>query len=343
MIYPGNKSTWMTRDEEIFGALNFEVKSSSFPIYPKYVLPLSFFKQFFQFLFNQRKFSYIVCQGGGYHSFLPAILNRIFKGKVIVIAVGTDCVNYPSIDYGNFRKNLYRYFTSKSFLHATIICPVHQSLIQYENTFYPVDPSYQGLKTFIPKLEENKLKVINYGFDMTKWPYMGKDRLPHSYLTVVGEINERTTPLKGIDLLIDYFKSNPESTLTIVGRMNCNLDFPDNIKLIPFVKQDELKEIYNEHQYYFQLSISEGLPNTLCEAMLCGCIPIGSSNSSIPEIIGREENVLLKKDVEALKALIQKLPEYNEEDALYFRQRILTNYPIKKRLEDFKNLFATHQ
>ncbi|MCK7531124.1 MAG: hypothetical protein MZV63_08825 [Marinilabiliales bacterium] len=34
------------------------------------------------------------------------------------------------------------------------------------------------------------------------------------------------------------------------------------------------------------MSVSEGFPNALCEAMLCHCIPVGSSVGAIPDIIG---------------------------------------------------------
>jgi glycosyltransferase involved in cell wall biosynthesis len=66
-----------------------------------------------------------------------------------------------------------------------------------------------------------------------------------------------------------------------------------------------LVQLYNTHEFYLQLSSSEGFPNALGEAMASGCVPIGSSVGAIPEIIGDTGLLLKRKELGALQQLIQ--------------------------------------
>ena len=48
-------------------------------------------------------------------------------------------------------------------------------------------------------------------------------------------------------------------------------------------------------EYYLQLSMAE-VSNSLCEAMICECIPIGDKRFSIPEIIGKHGLYIDRRD-----------------------------------------------
>ena len=67
---------------------------------------------------------------------------------------------------------------------------------------------------------------------------------------------------------------------------------------------DELLNYFQRAKVFCQFSFSEGLPNTLCEAMLCECIPVGSNVNGIPKAIGDYGYILQLKDVNKAKELV---------------------------------------
>ena len=103
--------------------------------------------------------------------------------------------------------------------------------------------------------------------------------------------------LKGGDLIIELAKHLPEIKFQIVGiDGNDNLhSAPDNVAFSGRLNHIELRKAYREAQFHFQLSLFEGFGLSLCEAMLCECIPIGSSVNMIPQIIGDTGFILNQK------------------------------------------------
>lgn len=67
----------------------------------------------------------------------------------------------------------------------------------------------------------------------------------------------------------------------------------DNIRLLPYVSQPELWNLYRLSQVYMSLSSHDGTPNTLLEAMSFGCLPVCGDIESIREWITNKQNGLL--------------------------------------------------
>ena len=331
MMYVGF-STFVKRDIAILEK-KYHVATYHFNTSKKWLLPFAFLKQFFFLLFKMKHYKKVIIQSSGYVSFLPVIFNKIFKIPVIIIAIGTDCAKLPEINYGAHSKPILAWFTRFSFRNANLILPVHKSLIQSNYTYIDVAQKKQGIRAFDPKIKTPIIELVN-GYDTKKWQLLNLKRKENSFLTVTFALDKVGYYRKGIDLIVFLANSFPTYQFTIVGQVNLQEACPTNLRLIKNVPQKELLSIYNEHQYYLQLSMFEGFPNALCEAMLCGCIPIGSNVAGIPDIIGKQGYLLKKKDKKALAALINGLKETPIQPE-NVRQQIVQNFSIERRIQEF--------
>jgi len=296
-------------------------------------LPFYFFIQFFQLLWFLPKTSQYLCFFGGYHSVLPVWFGKIFKIRCIIQAGGMDCINMPEIGYGNFRKKWLRKATTYSFKNCSLILPVADALIKQNYTYDSRISPKQGLLNLIPDLQ-TPVQVIPNGFDTEFWRDIGKTKEPLSFISVAtGTSNPSRAIVKGYDLIEELAKNHPEWSFTLIGDSNYKSSLP-NIKVFGKMKAQELVEAYNTHRYYLQLSTSEGFPNSLGEAMACGCIPIGSAVGAIPEIIDSTGLILPQKDLALLQDLLsQFLLENPKEKSILARKRILDFFSYQLRQE----------
>jgi len=177
------------------------------------------------------------------------------------------------------------------------------------------------MKFYVPGLK-TKIVVIPNGIETNKFyrePSIPKD--PKTILTV-GTMNSVYDFLnKGFDLFISLARRNPDLNFILVGIkkpflpwIEKNYPFYDiiNLKVIySFCPHEVLFESYNKAKVFIQASITEGMPNTLCEAMLCECIPVGSNVNGIPDAIGDTGIIIKKRDVTELEAGLRKAIELN--------------------------------
>ncbi len=216
--------------------------------------------------------------------------------------------------------------------YSQIIAVVHKSLYETDYTYVPTKGK-QGLKQ-IYNTDRNKVIELKNGYDSNVYYNKKYSRDIWSFLTVPGRIDRQTYWVKGIDILIELCSCMPLIQLTIVGDvcLDGQISFPGNIRILPKIKSDELAEVYNQHRFYFQLSMAEGFPNALCEAMLCGCVPIGSDVFGIPEIIGDAGFLLREKNIEELIQLIKNLKNFDiNKLSEIAEQRILKHFQLKER------------
>jgi glycosyltransferase involved in cell wall biosynthesis len=205
-------------------------------------------------------------------------------------------------------------------------------LIYSDYSYDPGSPQQQGVKSVIKNFH-TPYTVIQNGYDPDKW-FCDTPKEANSFITVCGALEfPFQYQLKGIDLIVGVAAMLPEATFTILGVPN-GYDIPGksaNVKLIGATANDKLRAVYSTQQFYMQLSMAEGFPNALCEAMLCECIPIGSHIFSMPEIIGDTGFTLAKRDVNQLRDLLVRAISCDKTLGAKARKRIADNYTIKQR------------
>ena len=335
IYFYASRSSFVENDIDILKS-KFDVKEFWFNPKTKNHTPLSYIKQKLYLLANIFSCNAMIVMFGGHHSFLPAFFGKLFGKPCLIICGGTDCVSFPSIGYGNFRGGWLSVVTRWSYKLAAHLAPVHKSLAGYAYTYDDSDFKKQGILSFMPDLK-TPMTVINYGFDPDKWIVRrtpdgeSKNKIPDSFITVAAGLEKPyRAKLKGVDLILEAATHFPEATFTIIG---CPDDYKlpvrsSNIKTHSFVSNAELKDIYNQHEFYLQVSMSEGFPNAICEAMTCGCIPIGSNVGGIPDIIGDAGFILMKRDAGRFRNLLAEAIRCDKKMfSSKARSRIMEKYP----------------
>ncbi len=254
----------------------------------------------------------VVCWFADYHGFLPTLFAKALKKPVIVILGGYDAIRLPSLGYGAYLKRWRRLFQGYVLKNANVLLPVSDSLIWSKNSFatWP-EESVQGIQALFPGLG-TRTETVPTGYVPEDWP-LGPD-LREPIVSTVAILGDHVTlRRKGIDLLIEAARRLPDVKFRIIGiqpefleEMRDIYAPPANVKLIPRTPREELSTLYQQTSVYAQVSRAEGLPNVLCEAMLSGCIPVGSAVFGIPDGVGNAGFIVDRPDPELLASTIDE-------------------------------------
>lgn len=342
LYFHTGSSSFVSKDIDILSKSG-RVKVFSFYSDKKWKTPFLLIKQklfILRYLFSTKLY---VAQFAGYHGFLPGLFARLTGNNFLVVAGGTDCVSFPAIGYGNFNKTLLGLFTKLSFRLATHVSPKHQSLVEYNYQYDRNIPAHQGIKAFVNNYKTPTTVIAN-GYDEKKF-FCASDKKKKSFITVSGGLEfSFQQQLKGIDLILKVAAKFPDCEFTIIG-VPATLQLAitsANVKTIPPTKNSELQKLYSEHQFYLQLSMAEGFPNALCEAMLCECVPIVSDVFSMPAIIESSGFILNERNDEMLKELIQTAISTTDKEldsrGKLARGIISERYPISRREKELTQL-----
>ena len=298
----------------------------------KPLVPFNLIVQFFFLLLNLRKVNTVLISFGGYWSYLPSLLGKLFGKKVAIVVHGTDCVSFPEINYGNLRSPLMRYFIKKSYQWASIILPVSESLVYTENNYFSDKVLKFGYSHHFNNIN-TPYKVIPNGLIISDWEVSNVEKEKNTFVTVM---TYNRAVLKGADLIIDIAKSLTNCTFYIAGTISIQgiEELPENVKCLGKLTPFELRDLYSKTQFYLQLSNFEGFGVAICEAMLCECVPIVSNVNFLPNIVSESGFVLKKRSVKILEILINKaLTSDLEQLGKEARARIIENFSVKNRQE----------
>jgi glycosyltransferase involved in cell wall biosynthesis len=161
------------------------------------------------------------------------------------------------------------------------------------------------------------------------------DKIPKEENRFIAVFSESQYLLKGGDLILALAIHFPDIKFYIAGtdKNSSNISIPTNVNFLGKISAKELRVEYQKSQFHLQLSNFEGFGTSLCEAMLCECIPIGSSVNIIPEIIGNSGFVLYRKDISELSEIVEKalVAKNKKELGQRARESIINRYGFRKR------------
>jgi len=253
-----------------------------------------------------------------YHAYWAVKLSKIFRKKSIVIVGGYEVANIPEMNYGLLLNPKSAEKVKYIFENGNLILTVNDGL------------KMDALNNL--DIDGKNIETLPTGYDHEEFkPYGKKEDI---VLTVsVGDNCERVK-LKGINTFIESAKFLPNTKFLVNGITGEALEkllkiSPSNVNFIPSLSQEDLIPFYQKSKVYCQLSIREGLPNALCEAMLCECIPIGTDIPGIKTAIGNTGFYVPYGDVKiAVESIRNALNCNNGKDA---RKRIIEMFPQNKR------------
>lgn len=273
-----------------------------------------------------------------YHLALPALWSRATGKPFGVVVGGYDANTVPSLRYGaamsQWRAPLVRLVLGG----ASALFPVTPSVLCDENRFAePPTVLRTGLCVTASRTLD-KAQVVPLGVSPEAWP-SGPAERPASVLTVAVLNDERTVRVKGIDLLVAAARLLPDVRFDVVGFGSSFL--PEAKRLLRpspnmafHAAQDRasLATWYAGASVYAQLSrVEAGLPMVLAEAMLCGCIPVGSRVGGIPLTIGEEGEIVDAPDTGEIVEAIRRALRSESEARSRARSQVATRFSLAQR------------
>jgi glycosyltransferase involved in cell wall biosynthesis len=323
----------------------FDVDVDEVHIPKNFAIILIFIKSFFSYLFRIPKYDLIYSWFADYHTFLPVMISKLFGKKSIICVGGYEATYIPEIEMGvftstNFRKKARRFCTTYSHKNCSMILPVDDSLIENVNNYiYSAGPSRlplrDGIRNMIPGIE-TPMKTVRLGYDPDIFKRDEKINRERAVVCAGYIMNKYEFMRKGFDMLFECAKRLPDVKFILAGLNDEYYDFLNaselkNLELYKKVTYEELIKLYSSAKVYAQLSLFEGMPSTICEAMLCNCIPVGSDVNGIPEIVGDTGIIVKKNDIELIVESISNALALPESYGVRARERIIKLFEIGKR------------
>jgi len=248
---------------------------------------------------------------GDVHAFFMIFLARLLGKRSVIIIGGHDAwdLDFPPLKH--------RYL-AWAYRNASLLLVVDDSLKQDLGHNFGISGA--------------NVLTLNTTYDPERWKPSGeKEKIA---LTISG-ITRGNLARKGLETFVRAAAHLPEVEFVLVGGMLHEDAFErlkelssPNVTITGFLPQGEMMSYLRKAKVYCQFSSHEGLPNALCEAMLCECVPVGTRVYGIPTAMGDSGVYVPYGDPEASAEGVRKALAMDGKRA---RERIETNFPLERR------------
>lgn len=269
-----------------------------------------------------------------YHTALITARAAPHRTPVLMPLGGYDAMRIPALGYGVFSSRWRAPLARAALRRATVLLPVSGSLLRSSNPFGNVGE--QGIDLFSP--DHAPAAVLPTGYDSEAWPLGEADRAP-SVLSVATVDSHTTFRRKGLDVLLEVARRMPDVPFEIIGlrlpidEVRSYFAPPNNVTLTAAVPREALSARYGSASVYLQLSRAEGMPNVICEAMLCGAIPVGSTAFGIPDAIGDAGVLVRTADPAVIERAIREAFAMRPGAREAARAHVVRHFPRSRRRE----------
>jgi len=178
----------------------------------------------------------------------------------------------------------------------------------------------------------HNIEVLETRFSPEEWYPEGDKEA--CVLTVAVVPDMARVYVKGIDLLIEAARMSPGIRFECVGvheTIAKRLDPPANLAIHPPRPKGEVLALMQRAKVYCQPSRREGLSNALCEAMLCGCIPVATDVGGSRRAVGETGFVAASVTGSAIADAVAQAMLNERSLGLEARERIKTEFPESRR------------
>ena len=265
---------------------------------------------------NFRKVDIIFSWFASIHSFFPAFLS---KKPLVVVTGGYDVAGEREIGYG------------------LMLSPIWGRMVRY---------ILKSSSAILSVSDFNRSQVKKWcGLDSTmiyncvdseKFKPAGKK--DKNMVITVGAVTLENWVRKGFANFVDVAEQfNDDTKFYAVGKINDDaLDLiyeaterTNNIYFTNFVSDDELLKLYQKAKVYCQLSYYESFGVSPAEAMLCGCIPVVTDRSALPEVVDELGYKKSYHDTEGFATSIEEAQK--KKSSKVFRDRIVKTFSPEER------------
>jgi glycosyltransferase involved in cell wall biosynthesis len=209
-------------------------------------------------------------------------------------------------------KNWTKYSVKKAKKIITISKSSKDDIIEeYRVASGKIDVVYPGIKR-VTSLDPHVFPMEELSF---------KYKISKNYILYVGTLQPRKNIARLIEAFAHILKdeeiAKSDLELVIVGKKGWlyeeileapkKFDVSQKVKILDFVPDDELKEMYHNARVFVLPSLYEGFGLPVLEAMQYGCPVITSNISSLPEAGGNAAEYIDPESVEDIASKIKKV------------------------------------